>query len=204
MLYEVEMKFRVSDHAPIAEQIQSIGGTFAAAETQVDTYMSHPCRDFAETDEAFRIRNIGDRYYVTYKGPKIDSETKTRKELEFSIVNPAESLQLYQALGFCPVDAVKKTRQLATVNYHHWPISIGLDNVDGLGMFVELETLTSEDKLPAARSAVKQLAGELGLTNGERRSYLNLLQQQASHHETHGPTGQTVNRQIPAADRRPW
>ena len=44
-----------------------------------------PCRDFAQTDEALRIRTVGDTSFVTYKGPKLDATTKTRRELELPL-----------------------------------------------------------------------------------------------------------------------
>ena len=49
---------------------------------QVDTYFSHPARDFAATDEALRIRSIDQENFVTYKGPKLDATTKTRREID--------------------------------------------------------------------------------------------------------------------------
>ena len=49
---------------------------------QVDRYFAHPCRDFARTDEALRLRRDGDDVAITWKGPRIDAATKTRRESE--------------------------------------------------------------------------------------------------------------------------
>jgi adenylate cyclase class 2 len=52
---------------------------------------------------------------------------------------------------------------------------VALDDVEGLGAFVELELMAREDQLDAARAALSQLASQLQLAGSERRSYLELL-----------------------------
>jgi adenylate cyclase class 2 len=50
-----------------------------------------------------------------------------------------------------------------------------LDEVEGLGAFVELELAADESGLEEAKSRIASLALELGLSDSERRSYLELL-----------------------------
>ena len=54
----------------IYDHVASAGGEFGEGVVQRDEYFSHPCRDFAATDEAFRVRRAGDDWFVTYKGAK--------------------------------------------------------------------------------------------------------------------------------------
>jgi predicted adenylyl cyclase CyaB len=59
-------------------------------------------------------------------------------------------------------------------------IEAALDNVVGVGTFVELEVavdFTSNDmrKVDAAKRALAEVAAQLGLADAERRSYLELL-----------------------------
>ncbi|HQU42072.1 MAG TPA: class IV adenylate cyclase, partial [Pirellulales bacterium] len=82
MKYEVERKYRIEDEGPLVERVRGLGGAFGPRQQQVDTYYSHPARDFAATDEALRIRRVGEKASITYKGPKIDSSSKTRQEIE--------------------------------------------------------------------------------------------------------------------------
>ena len=79
MQYEVELKFPVADLGAIEARLVELGTRFDEAVTQVDRYFAHPARDFARTDEALRIRQVGNACYVTYKGPKVDAATKTRR-----------------------------------------------------------------------------------------------------------------------------
>ena len=85
MQYEVEQKFSVADVEKIRAALQSLDASFGEPVIQCDRYLAHPSRKFAETDEALRIRMVGDTSYVTYKGPKVDSTMKTRREIELSI-----------------------------------------------------------------------------------------------------------------------
>ena len=91
MNYEVELKFRIDDPQRIAGLLDGLEATPGEIEQHRDTYFNHPARDFAETDEAFRIRSIGDDNRLTYKGPLVDKQTKTRQEVEVGCRQPIHS-----------------------------------------------------------------------------------------------------------------
>ncbi|NOY43556.1 MAG: class IV adenylate cyclase [Planctomycetes bacterium] len=180
MRYEVEQKFRVADtesiHRAMADRDISPRDTV----TQVDTYYAHPVRDFAATDEALRIRRVGEENVVTYKGPKIDATTKTRQEIELAIAagqqGAEQAGQLLEALGFRRVADVSKVRQTYCLEQEGQSVEIAVDNIEGLGSFVELEIVAEgEQALDPARQTIATLATELGLAKVERRSYLELL-----------------------------
>ena len=59
-------------------------------------------------------------------------------------------------------------------------LELAVDAVDGLGTFLEIESMAHDSDRDAARDAILRLAENLGLKNPERRSYLQLLIQQAS------------------------
>jgi len=179
MIYEVEQKFRVSNFAPLERILRELGGNFQPPISQVDTYFSHPSRDFTTTDEAFRIRRVGELNFVTYKGPKIERETKTRRELELPLPEGDDAVshfaELFVALGFSPVANVCKQRTYVVLDWEHQHVDVALDNVQEVGQFVELEIATDENQMEECKRSVKSLAKTLGLSNHERRSYLELL-----------------------------
>jgi adenylate cyclase class 2 len=174
-MLEVEQKFRVADHAEVIARLKQLGATAHGEIEQRDTYYAHPARDFAKTDEALRIRCVGEKSFITYKGPKLDATTKTRREIELPIASPEEFAELLTALGFAVVAEVAKRRQIMRVEGPPFGVEVALDKINGLGSFVELEVAAEMADLDAARDQIAQLAIELGLTDNERRSYLELL-----------------------------
>jgi adenylate cyclase, class 2 len=188
-VYEVELKFSVADPRALEQQLGSLGAKWHAPIDQIDRYFNHPCRDFARTDEALRLRHDGDGVAITWKGPRIDATTKTRREIELplamgvaeggDVAHPASTIaewtDLLEALGFRPVATVAKRRQPARVHWQGMEVGVARDSVAGLGEYLELELQASEADVPLARACLESLAKELGCGACERRSYLELL-----------------------------
>ena len=175
MQYEVEQKFRVDDFAGVEAQLAAWSARVSGPVKQIDTYFAHPMRDYAATDEALRVRRTDGAARITYKGPKIDATTKTRQEIEFSIADGEAAEALWAALGFTRVAEVHKKRRTATLDRDGVALEVALDEVAGVGRFVELEIGADADGLDAARAVLRQVADKLGLTTNERRSYLEML-----------------------------
>ena len=184
MRYEIEYKFAVKDLDRFREKINDLAPDIQKTVTHHDTYYRHPNRDFGATDEALRIRQIGAMRWITYKGPRFDSETKTRRELEFQLPDelPADPgfEQLLTILGFAPIASVRKRRQTAELVWQNRDCKIDIDDVDGLGTFVELESLASSGEIDEVRDALSELAELLGLHGGIRSSYMELILDQKS------------------------
>lgn len=170
-MMEIEIKARCDDMGRVEETLRSLGAVHLADLEQSDLYLSHPCRDFAVTDEALRIRTSGGVVTLHYKGPKVDLVTKTREELTVPVPDPEAMLTILERVGFAPVAEVRKTRR----NYQLGPVEASLDQVMGLGAFVELEV--QDLPLEEGRSMLFDLMERLGLDHTERRSYLELLLQ---------------------------
>lgn len=164
---EIELKIPCADLAKVGERLLGMGAVPLGVQDQEDVYFTHPCRDFGESDEALRIRTAEGVRRLTYKGPKLDNETKTREELEIEI-GPGAELILHK-LGFKEVARVRKKREY----YVFDDIEISLDRVEGLGGFVEFELRGGS--VSTGKKRIFSLARELGLEGGERRSYLELL-----------------------------
>jgi adenylate cyclase class 2 len=159
--------------------LEELGAVFKPPVEQVDLYFDHPSRDFKQTDEALRLRQVGTANYVTYKGPKVDPHTKTRREIELPLASGPEGLaafaELLTVLGFRRVLEVRKVRTSATLNWEGGPIEAALDDVAGLGSYVELEVVTAAHEMEGAKARLATLASRLGLSASERRGYLDLL-----------------------------
>ena len=180
MSIEVEQKYRVDDREALLARITALDAVPGPTVTQVDTYYAHPARDFAATDEALRIRRVGDANCITYKGPKLKTETKARREIELPIAageaSASQCDQLLQALSFSPVIEVSKTRQIFHIQRSSQTVELAVDHVQRVGHFVELEIVVpDETKVDAAQQIILALATELQLKHVERRSYLEML-----------------------------
>ena len=178
MRLEVEQKHRVDDVAALVSKLEKRGVSIGPPVTQVDQYFAHPARDFAKTDEALRIRTVGGKSFVTYKGPKLDATTKTRCELELPLADSDDAsrfCELLLALGFRPVATVRKQRRTFHIQHHATEVEGALDDCEDVGTFVELELQADHKDIDEARATIVSLADELNLGDSERRSYLELL-----------------------------
>jgi adenylate cyclase, class 2 len=179
MQFEVEQKHRVNDPATLITRLTELGVALGAPIVQSDQYFAHPARDFSQTDEALRIRTVGETSFVTYKGPKLDATSKTRRELELPLAasdaDCSQFAELLAALGFTPVAIVRKQRRKFHINRDGREVEGALDEVDGVGLYVELELMANDANRDSAKEAISLLANELMLGASERRSYLELL-----------------------------
>jgi adenylate cyclase class 2 len=177
-MFEVEVKVR-TDHDAVRDSLRQVGAEAVGTVVQEDTYYNAPHRDFAETDEALRIRrerspeSEDDTVRVTYKGPLVEQASKTREEFETGVDDGETMAAVLDGLGFDPVATVRKERERFTLDEY----TVTLDAVDGLGEFVEVETETAEGGVEAAREKAYDLLERLGLDPGTqiRTSYLGLL-----------------------------
>ena len=179
MTYEVELKFPIPDASDVSLQLIARGATRGRVVHQYDVYFRHPSRDFQQTHEAFRIRRYDDDVFITYKGPVLDKQTKTRREIEIAVGRRPEDFdkmrELLMMLGFEPVRPVEKTRALFHLAWEGRDLELAVDSIDDLGTYLEIEALAEENERDAARDAILRLAERLGLKNPEQRSYLALM-----------------------------
>ena len=175
-MLEVEVKYRFADWDGLRAKLAGMGAKLAESRIDTDAYFNAPDRDFAKTDEAVRIRQIGETNCITYKGPKTDTATKTRTEIELTVEPGAEGAEtakrLLTALGYRPVAVGSKNRDVYQLTRAGFALEVCLDDAGAIGKFVELEILAEPEQFEAAKAVVLQTAADFGLTEVERRSYL--------------------------------
>ncbi|WP_144901841.1 class IV adenylate cyclase [Halobellus captivus] len=186
-MIEVEVKLRAS-HDAVRDALTAAGAESRGRLVQVDTYYDAPHRDFAETDEALRLRRerrpgapgaspeqSGEsNTKVTYKGPLLDEASKTREEHETTVRDGDTAGAIFDGLGFEPAAVVEKEREFFDLDGH----TVTLDRVDGLGEFVEVEAEAADEAdVERVRAGVFEVLQRLGLDPDEqiRTSYLGLL-----------------------------
>jgi adenylate cyclase class 2 len=182
--FEVEVKVPITDFEEMKQKLLDSGANQLNREVQVDTYFDHPCRTFYETDEAVRVRSRRPLdgaeldlshalHELTYKGPKIDQKTKTRLEYSVDINDVNAITAILENLGFKSVATVSKKRTF----YNLREITISIDDVEHIGLFLELESIAHEkSELESAKMTIFSLLDELGIDSSQsvRESYLEL------------------------------
>ena len=177
-MIEVEVKAKIDSFEDMEKRLNELGAEKTKMEFQEDIYFNSPVVDFAKTDEALRIRTTrhdnDENIFITYKGPKIDKNSKTRKEIEMRIEESHKCSEIFEAIGFEKVRAVRKNRQYYT--YENFEIS--LDDIEGLDPYMEIEiALEDGSDYNDAQNSIFELFEKLGITEGfERTSYLELLE----------------------------
>ena len=119
--------------------------------------------------EALRLRKTDDKSVMTYKGPKLAGIMKTRIEEETGIDDFGKVREILLHLEFKEVLVVNKKRDVYKLN----DITVCIDYVNGLGVFIELEIMSG--KRDWAEKELLSIADKLGLTKFEKKSYLELL-----------------------------
>jgi adenylate cyclase class 2 len=169
----IEREIKIKVISPSFDELEKIlrsKYTFVEEESQRDIYYNSPIRDFRTTDEALRLREDNGKYYITYKGPKISSMSKSRLEIEVEIADLDPMAQILEKLGFVRVLTVEKIRK----KFKYKNFTILLDYVKNLGNFIEIEAIDTEEKnlLDFVDNFLKEnnIVGEKTL-----KSYLELL-----------------------------
>jgi len=171
-MLEIELKVRTDDLGGVRAKLREKGARFLHRLHEHDVYYNAPHRNFAETDEALRIRYSEGKPVVTYKGAKLSGlGLKAREELNTAVESGDVFEEILSRLGFVPAAAVNKWRETYTLS----PATITLDEVEGLGTFVEIEVISEGDRSESL-AIVSRIKKELGLT-GEPilSSYLELI-----------------------------
>ncbi|MGZ4919343.1 MAG: class IV adenylate cyclase [Halobacteriota archaeon] len=169
-MLELEVKAALSDDA--LERVRRLELSPIDRQVQVDTYFRHPSTDFVATDEALRIRRSEATTTITYKGPRLSRDAKMREEYEITVNDLDEARAIFQRLGFVEVATIEKTRQRFKRN----GMCIAIDEVRGLGRFIEVEVIL-EDLDESAEEQIFTFLEGIGIsrTSTTRESYLELL-----------------------------
>ena len=179
-MLEIEMKFpRRRFCRRSSDALRNWQATVQPTIEEADHYFNAPDRDFAKTDEAFRLRCIGDTESVTYKGPKQAGVTKTRTEIEIALEPGPQAADRFSPAGaasWLSADAVVKKRRTVTIfTASGFALQACLDEVETLGRFVEIEIVAEPGDRQRAQDLLLEVVHDLGLQASEPRSYLEMV-----------------------------
>ena len=184
-MIEVEVKLPIPDPEGVKNRILEAGFKEQRFIEERDTYFDNTRGDIRANGEALRVRETKDcrtgkkQAQINYKGKKLDTQTMTRRELETGVEDGAVCREILQAIGYSPAEPeVIKIRTMLQKD----SVTACLDNVRGLGDFLELEILVErEEKKDAALGQIKDVLNSLGyqVSDSVQTSYLSMLQRKA-------------------------
>ena len=180
MSIEVEIKLKIKNKKQVIDSLKTIGFLEGRYVVETDTYYTSSHHDFAARGEALRIRKVEnpksgkETCLITYKGAKLDQVSMTRQELETEVGDGETVRKILEIIGFCPVSPVEKQRLYLRKDN----MTACLDEVKGLGNYLELEILTdTEEKRTEALKQIEDVLKVLGysMKDTTRTSYLSML-----------------------------
>ena len=208
-MIEVEIKLKIDDKEKVLSKLIEMGFVSNGIVTETDTYYDTKSGDIRQDDKALRIRTttgittgtdtITPRTttgtttgtdtitptmgtdtitfcQLNFKDKKFDNKSMTRPEYETEISDPVAIEKILNSLGyFSVIPKVAKSRhQLSYKNIHAC-----LDTVDGLGEYLELESIVEEASMKAsALHDIELILHQLGykMEDTTTVSYLSALQ----------------------------
>ena len=108
---ETEIKLRVKDKAAMPDRIREAGFRESVPRVfEVNTlYDTHDQR-LRKAEMLLRLRQVGEKCIITFKGPGEPGRHKTRPEVETSLDSAEKMGQILEQLGFMPVFRYEKYR----------------------------------------------------------------------------------------------
>ena len=168
---ELEKGFVLNDNHLIKEEAIEKGFKLAHEVEETDTYFTDKDKEFVRTRTCLRIRRIDSNYMeLTYKAKSSqDTERYGKKEVNIQI-KPTDYEDLVSVLfrlRYIKYVEFTKYRKVYSKKDNNVEYNIMLDNIKGIGDFVEFEIITHEDVSNSERE--KKLADfidEFNMTNG--------------------------------------
>ena len=141
MSVEIEAKMSVPSLDAVRLKLESLAAHPIGEFFELNSFFDTEDRSLLAADQGLRLRvnrdaHVGtEQYVLTFKGPRLHGQLKSREERELSVGNAKDAERFLGALGYQRVLAFEKRR-------HKWKYNgctIELDELPHIGLFVEIE-----------------------------------------------------------------
>ncbi|MCR4280476.1 MAG: class IV adenylate cyclase [Candidatus Komeilibacteria bacterium] len=171
MNHEIEIKFRVRNKPRFLRRLKKLGITLREKKHLLDLYYSPPGKKFIGRNPRLRIRKnmtTGTASFEYHQPVGLYGGEET----EVTISDGDMMDLILRQFKFREEARVDKVRTV----YEHREMNVDLDEVKGLGTFVEIEIMNAKNKTRAVKE-IKKAALELGLSLNdiENNRYLEMM-----------------------------
>jgi adenylate cyclase class 2 len=167
---EAELKARLRD--PDAVRVALATRAQPEVATYRDTYYDSSGQDLDHAGLELRLRSVETdglvQHLLTFKEAAVDEASGSKPEHESAVGAPRAIDHLLRALGYGPVVELTKhceNYRLAIGGRDFLATLVRVPEIDGT--FLEVETMAEEDDVEQALAAVRDLLGELGVSQAE-------------------------------------
>jgi predicted adenylyl cyclase CyaB len=166
-MVEIEVKIKVGDHALLKEELLNLGARLEKERfRETNILYDYPSQLLYKKKQALRLRKIGSKTFLTFKGtPQKSRKFKIREEYETEVKNERQTKKILKALGLVPIFSYQKQRTV----FRKGHLKICLDEL-AIGNFMELE---------GKRNEITKWTKALGFSRTDfiRQDYIQLLSQ---------------------------
>ena len=157
----------------IQEKIEQEGFKLVSEEVEEDTYFSDKELNFVKNRVCLRTRKINDDHLeLTYK-PKSTEETekfgKKEVNIELNVKDYEDVKYIIKQLGYIEYVSFKKYRTTYSKNVNGIESNIMLDELKGIGKYIELEVLSEKEDRQKMLSELESLLDEFECSNLEEK-----------------------------------
>jgi adenylate cyclase class 2 len=171
MAVEIEAKMSVPNLGIVRDRLRELGAAGGGRTLETNTFFDTEDRSLLAADEGLRLRRNRDEasgkdeHVITNKGPRQHGALKSRDEVEVTVGDYDDAVQLLERLGFVRMLSFEKRRE-------SWKLGgckVELDELPYLGTYVEVEGPTE--------GAVLAVRDQLGLSDRPvvKTSYIAML-----------------------------
>ncbi len=156
-MVEIELKAWVTDPDGLRAQLSQRWGSGGPYDKQDTYYRAPPAAGAFE----FRIRRTGEEAVCTRKEKHIEDGLEINREFEFAVRDAEALTDLVLRLGCTEFARKRKHGQRFAVD----GLTVELSDVTGLGWFVEIEALVSDEtERPTVEARIRGLLADLGIS----------------------------------------
>lgn len=141
---EIEVKARLKNPDQVIQNLKNLGSELSEPIKQIDTVYTKivgNVEKYLTNDHFLRIREKSDgKFIFTVKKP-LSKDVLTKLEHETEIKNAKELEAVLFLMGYQAANKVIKSRRTANCG----EFEICLDEVEGLGSFIEVEKMSDQD-----------------------------------------------------------
>ena len=164
---EIEKKYYIKNATikNLSQIIRKSGAEYVGDSSQCDIYFNVPGRNSLISKECLRIRASGAKKEITYKPPTKESNMNNgffaKKEVNLPIRDIETAKTLLLDIGCTVLAEVKKTRK----RYKLDKFKIFIDNVQNIGLFIEIEIMDISDNIQKGIKEIDELMKRLNINN---------------------------------------